>query len=287
MYALFQEMYVYIRLRHEQYTTDEYKHSSRATTILVTGIPNELNNFEALKTLFGIFPDGVKRIWLNRDPSKLAKFTAKRVKLVANLEGAATNYIIQHAKDLSKSQQLESDAENGRGEPDTEHPHHRKLPIIGEKVDSLVTYRSDLINLNQQISELQKNPNSFKQLNSAFIQFNDYIGAQLAATITIPKLNNIHPKDVVWENLNFTSNQRMFRRVISLSVVAVLVSFWATAVTFVATIATLDELKKILPFLEGPIGKLPPKIVGIIQGILPPIALNVLMLLFSMVITSK
>ena len=75
MYSLYQEMNTYIRLRHEYYTTDEYKHSSRATTILVTGIPNELNNYEALKTLFGIFPGGVKRIWLNRVPTKLAKAT--------------------------------------------------------------------------------------------------------------------------------------------------------------------------------------------------------------------
>src|SRR5436305_14578694 len=104
MYTLYREMHTYIRLRHEYYTTEEYKNSSRATTILVTGIPNELNNIETLKSLFGIFPGGVKYIWLNRDPSKLAKATAQREKIVTNLEGAVTTYITQHAKDLSKSQ---------------------------------------------------------------------------------------------------------------------------------------------------------------------------------------
>src|SRR4051812_20584039 len=127
MYTLYREMHSYIRLRHEHYTTDEYKHSSRATTILVTGIPNELNNNETLRTLFGIFPGGVKYIWLNRDPSKLAKATAKREKIVTNLEGAATQYITQRAKDLSKSQSREPDVENGRTEPDTKRPQHSNL----------------------------------------------------------------------------------------------------------------------------------------------------------------
>src|SRR5688572_31492250 len=46
--------------------------------------------------------------------SKIAKATAKRENLVTNLEGAATTYITQHAKDLAKSQSEESNAENGK-----------------------------------------------------------------------------------------------------------------------------------------------------------------------------
>src|SRR6266496_1123573 len=104
MYTLYLELETFIRLRHEYLTTNEHRQSPRATTILVVGIPNEMNNFETLKKLFDVFPGGVRRIWLNREPSKLANFTAKREKLVDELESATTTYIKQHAKDLAKSQ---------------------------------------------------------------------------------------------------------------------------------------------------------------------------------------
>lgn len=313
MYALYRELNTFIRLRHEYHTTDEYRNSPRATTILVTGIPMELNNSESLKALFDIFPGGVKRIWLNRDPSKLAKATAKREAIVNNLEGAATNYIAQFAKDSTKPEFRESNVENGNS-PIIKRPQHSssKLPIIGKKVDSLEAYSNELNDINLQISELQKNPNDFKRLNSAFIQFNDYVGAQLAATSTVPKLNNISPDDIIWENLNLTSNQKMIRRVISLSIVIGLVIVWVPAgnmqkkkkffknckvlieiffflVTFVASISTLSELAKLLPFLkglnnvDGPIKVL----VGIIQGILPAVALNVLMMILVICLRCK
>ncbi|PKY46571.1 DUF221-domain-containing protein [Rhizophagus irregularis] len=288
MYALYREFNTFIRLRHEYHTTDEYRNSPRATTILVTGIPKELNNSESLKALFDIFPGGVKRIWLNRDPSKLAKATAKREAVVNNLEGAATNYIIQYAKDSTKPEFRESNVENGNS-PNIKRPQHSsKLPIIGKKVDSLETYSNDLNDINHQISELQKNPNNFKRLNSAFIQFNDYVGAQLAATSTVPKLINISPDDIIWENLNLTSKQRMIRRVISLSVVIGIVIIWMSAVTFVAGISTLSELAKLKPlnFLEGlnNAGGNLKVLVGIIQGILPAVALNILMMILVIVL---
>ncbi|GBB83502.1 hypothetical protein RclHR1_10200009 [Rhizophagus clarus] len=288
MYYIYRELNTFIRLRHEYHTTDEYRNSPRATTILVTGIPNEMNNSESLKELFDLFPGGVKQIWLNRDPSKLTNVTAKREAIVFNLEGAATNYITQYAKDLSKSQSKESNAENGNS-PNTKRPQHSsKLPIIGKKVDSLETYSNELSDINKQISELQKDPNDFKRLNSAFIQFNDYVGSQLAATLTIPKLNNISPDDIIWENLNLTNNQRMIRRVISISIVTGLVIVWMTAVTFVASISTLSELAKILPFpflkgLNNAQGNLK-VVVGIIQGILPAVALNILMMVLVIVL---
>ncbi|RIA89933.1 hypothetical protein C1645_771079 [Glomus cerebriforme] len=286
MYALFREFNTFIRLRHEYYTTDEFRNSQRATTILVTGIPNKLNNTETLKALFDVFPGGVNRIWLNRDPSKLTKVTAERETIVTKLEGAATTYIIQHAKDLTKSQSKESNVENGSS-PNSKRPQHRsgKLPFTGKKVDSLETYQTDLNNLNKKISEFQSNLNDFKRLNSAFIQFHNYVGAQLAATSTIPKLTNISPDDVIWENLNLTSTQRMIRRVISLTVVTALVILWIPAVTFVASVSTLSELAKIpgLKFLNGINGKFP-ALVGIIQGILPAVALAILMWLLPVIL---
>ncbi|CAG8540172.1 15380_t:CDS:2 [Funneliformis mosseae] len=283
IYVLYHELRTFIRLRHEYLTTDEHRNSPRATTILVVGIPNEMNNSKALKALFDIFPGGVKRIWLNREPSKLEGFMADREKLVNKLEGSATTYITQHAKNLAKSPSKESNAENGSSAPSTTRPQHRKLLIMGKKVDSLETYRSDLSNLNQQILNLQKNPNDFKQLNSAFIQFNNYIGAQLAAASTVPRLTDIAPDDIIWENLNLKNNQRIIRRFISLAIVIALVLLWIFPVTFVASISQLESLQK-LPLLKNIIGSFPKEVFGIIQGILPALGLAILMFILPIIL---
>lgn len=53
-------------------------------------------------------------------------------------------------------------------------------------------------------------------------------------------------------------------------------------VTFVQAVASLDELSKILPFLAG-IQNLGPTAVGIIQGILPAVALAILISLVPVI----
>lgn len=57
-------------------------------------------------------------------------------------------------------------------------------------------------------------------------------------------------------------------------------------VTFVSSISSLDNLAKILPFLSG-VNNLPPAAVGIIQGILPAVALAILMAMLPVVFVSK
>ncbi|CAG8481845.1 9876_t:CDS:2, partial [Acaulospora colombiana] len=261
------ETLTYIRLRHEYLTTPEHRISPRATTILVLGIPNKLNNENELKRLFDVFPGGVRRIWINRDPDNISKLHTKREGLIGKLEASETALIRTYAIHLEKKVDGgEEDIEAGSKVPKALRPVHRTSPVIGSKVDSIETYRRELRTINGKIDERLKNIKDFRQLNSAFIQFNNYVGAQMAANLTIPHLTEISPGDVIWENLNIPRSQKMVRRLFSFSVSTALTLLWLIPVAFVASISKLSKLTEVIPFLQPVVDKLPSSVIGIIQG---------------------
>ncbi|CAG8601306.1 4076_t:CDS:2, partial [Gigaspora rosea] len=208
LYMMYHEYYTYIRLRHEYLTTPEHRISARATTILILGIPRQLNNKTVLTNLYNVFPGGVKRIWLNSEPTKLIDLTAKRMKVLNKLEKAETVFLEKYLKYLAKDGGSGQEVEDGNKIPTSLRPTHKKIPLIGKKVDSIETYRNEISQLNKDINDLRTQSN-FKPLDSAFIQFNDFVGAQLAATSTIPRLTEISREDVIWENLKVTNPSRL------------------------------------------------------------------------------
>ncbi|CAG8503054.1 8989_t:CDS:2 [Gigaspora margarita] len=213
LYMMYHEYYTYIRLRHECLTTPEHRVSARATTILVLGVPSQLNNETDLKNLYNVFPGGVKRIWLNSEPTRLIDLTAKRMKALNKLENAETVFLEKYLKYLAKDGGSGQDVENGNKIPTSLRPTHKTIPLIGKKVDSIETYRDEINKLNEEINDQRTKTDTFKQLDSAFIQFNDFVGAQLAATSTIPRLTEISREDVIWENLKITNPSRLTFRV--------------------------------------------------------------------------
>jgi hypothetical protein len=129
------------------------------------------------------------------------------------------------------------------------------------------------------------------KMRAAFIQFNHQLGAHLATQSVIhrriltmgPRHLEVHPKDVLWDNLNLGLKIRNIRRVISMALATVLIVFWSIPVAFMASIAKLDAIVRFAPFLSG-IYKLPKVVVGIIQGLLPPIGLAILMALLPIIL---
>lgn len=277
LYMMYHEYYTYIRLRHECLTTPEHRVSARATTILVLGVPRQLNNETDLKNLYNVFPGGVKRIWLNREPTRLIDLTAKRMKALNKLENAETVFLEKYLKYLAKDGGSGQDVENGNKIPTSLRPTHKTIPLIGKKVDSIETYRDEINKLNEEINDQRTKTDTFKQLESAFIQFNDFVGAQLAATSTIPRLTEISRDDVIWENLKVTNPSRVARKIISYTITATLIILWAIPVTFVATISSLSALTSVIPFLKPLVTRLPQSAIGFIQGVLPAIGLALLM----------
>jgi hypothetical protein len=194
--------------------------------------------------------------------------------------------------------------------PEESRPHHSPTPFPislfdscrgKEKVDSIQTYRSQLSNMNASILAKQqagmtamRDNSDQDKMRAAFIQFNHQLGAHLATqsvihrrTLTMgPRHLEVHPKDVLWDNLNLDLKLRNIRKVISMVLATCLIVFWSVPVTFVASIAKLDAIVEFAPFLNG-IYSLPNVVVGIIQGILPPVGLAILMAVLPIILYSK
>ncbi|OZJ05434.1 hypothetical protein BZG36_01612 [Bifiguratus adelaidae] len=291
MYFIFREMRKYISLHQDYLISARHRKSVAANTTLITGIPKEDNNTERLREIFDKFPGGVNRIWLNRhgqDVASLQKLVDKRTKIVNKLEGAYSNYILKGSKYLSKK--------GGTDVPEKFRPMHNEgplpipLPCVTQKVDSISTYRTQIRELNQQVAERQNDQKSFKQHNSAFVEFHQQIASHLAAESMIhhkpftmaPRYAEVDPKDVIWANLNIRPWEILFRRIIVALITAAIVILWAIPVAFVSAIAQLSTLTSLLPFLKV-INNFPPAAIGIIQGVLPAIALAVLVALVPII----
>ncbi|KAG0042906.1 hypothetical protein BGZ83_012054, partial [Gryganskiella cystojenkinii] len=191
--------------------------------------------------------------------------------------------------------------------PPEKRPKHRPatFPMTlfasccgAEKVDSITTYRSELSNMNSSILAKQQaglgvmhSEHDQDKMSSAFVQFNNQMGAHAAVQAIDQKLTptreqghlEVHPRDVIWENLALTKSSRLGRKVLATLLATALIVFWAIPVTFVASVAKLDAIVRFAPFLSG-VYKLPKVALGIIQGLLPPIGLAVLMMVLPLIL---
>lgn len=305
--------------------------SLQATTVLICGIPLGEDNIQSLNSIFSVLPGGVRRIWLAYEAKQLQKDCTKRIALTNKLEVAECALIRSKLKlhaqtgrrpsqasaastDLLRDQGQEGGGEAGAGThhsdesfPLQSRPQHRTspfplsiLPCGGEKIDSILAYRSELSNMNAAIVARQQagmqamhGNQSDGKLSSAFIQFNHQLGAHLAAqsvvhrkTLTMsPRHLEVHPQDVLWDNLGFSLKERNVRKTIAMVLAFFLIVLWAIPVAFVASVAKLDVIVQYAPFLSG-VYDLPKSVVGIIQGVLPPIGLAVLMMVLPIILYS-
>ncbi|RCH77760.1 hypothetical protein CU098_000546, partial [Rhizopus stolonifer] len=229
----------------------------------------------------------------------LPDLVLERDQAVSKLETAVTKAILATYKYHSKQGDLDKAEQGDKSTiPEKLRPTHREsklpipLPCVGHKVDSIQFYHERIQELNKNIQEKQKEAPNLGQCNSAFIEFYNQIAAHMAAQSLIheesmqmaPRNIAIAPSDVIWENMNIKSFERLVRRFLSILITSAIIIFWAVPVVFVQAIANLEKLSKILPFLDG-INYLGTTVVGIIQGILPAVALSILISLVPVVFT--
>jgi calcium permeable stress-gated cation channel len=103
---MFHELNAFVRIRQENLTADQHKNTVRATTILITSVPENFLNVNTLRQVFSVFPGGVKNVFLNRDCSELLERIEDRDKIARMLESAETDLIKMankaHRKDIAK-----------------------------------------------------------------------------------------------------------------------------------------------------------------------------------------
>ncbi|KAK9768857.1 phosphate metabolism protein 7 [Basidiobolus ranarum] len=278
LYFINRETSIYIKLRQRYLMSSEHQKDPVASTILVTGIPDELNNVEKLTNVFSLYPGGVKHVYINRDATKLQNDVAQRQTILEKLEQAQSNFIMASLKDPTKT---------------PKRPTHRLgwIPFKGPKIDSIDYYKQELAQLNATILEQQKDPSKFPLKASAFITFHSQIAAHLAVQalahhkplVMEGRYLEVDPDEVIWENLNMFSLEKYIRKSIAVALAAGLVILWFFPVTFMSALFNIEELSRLIPPLK-PILSWNVTIKGIITGVLPSLGMTILMSLLPIIL---
>lgn len=165
------------------------------------------------------------------------------------------------------------------------------LPLVGRKVDRILHLQYRLQELNQEIDlSVCDRADERPLLNNAFVRFNDQIAAHLACQSVIhgepycmgPRILDVNPNDVLWDNLALGWRQRWIRVCISLSASTGLIVLYAVPVAFTSFLANLDVLASNVSWLSW-LQDWPESIKSILQGVLPPALLQVILLLVPVV----
>lgn len=177
--------------------------------------------------------------------------------------------------------------------PEKKRPTSKKgfLGLWGEKVDSIDYYRKQLTEFDERLTmerqRVLKDPKYI--MPAAFVSFNSRWGACVCAQTTQSKNPTLwltnwapEPRDVYWKNLAIPFVSLTIRKLVISLLVFALVFFYMIPIAFVQSLANLDGLEKVAPFLR-PVIEL--KFVkSFLQGFLPGLALKIFLYILPSVL---
>ncbi|GAB7366499.1 hypothetical protein MBLNU230_g8292t1 [Neophaeotheca triangularis] len=164
------------------------------------------------------------------------------------------------------------------------------MPLVGQKVDKIYYLRRELARLNHEIETDQDSPEKYPLMNSAFIQFNHQVAAHMACQSVshhvpqqmAPRMVEISPEDVIWDNMSIRWWERYLRTFIVLALSAGLIVLYAIPVTFSSLLSNLDALGRGIPWMSW-VRDIPDSGRSIIQGIFPPLLLAIILALVPII----
>ncbi|BGP15990.1 hypothetical protein JCM10213_005460 [Rhodosporidiobolus nylandii] len=308
-YLVKREYANFIVLRQDFLMSKEHTHLAQSKTVLVTGVPKEFLNQQAMSKFCSVLPGGAKRIWFARDLKDLPDLHERREKACKKLESAETKILKLATKQIAKNKKKNLDApeldpeakkaEVMRYVPQKKRPTHKLGPLglWGKKVDTIDWAREEVAETTKKLEaerELlggQNGSEKYPTESAAFIQFH----TQMAAHMFAQCLNHHAPlrmssrflevgqEDVIWGNLNINPYQQRVRYALSWAMTLGLIILWSFPVAFVGLISNVSSLCISASWLAW-LCNLPTPVNGIIQGSLPPLALAVLFILLPIVL---
>jgi calcium permeable stress-gated cation channel len=86
----------------------------------------------------------------------------------------------------------------------------------------------------------------------------------------------VRPFEIIWDSLSLSWFETIVRRFLVKGLIAVMIIFWAIPSAIVGSISNITYLQHKVPFLHW-IKDVPGPILGVISGVLPALALSLLM----------
>ncbi|KAH9220157.1 hypothetical protein DL95DRAFT_442907 [Leptodontidium sp. 2 PMI_412] len=304
LFLVIRESIFYINLRQAFLLSPVYANRISSRTVLFTSVPKPYLDEAKLRKVFG---DSVKNIWITGDTTLVDELVEERDKVAYNLEAAEVKLIklanaerlkaIKNGANVEQPPIGEGDAESGslaaRWIPLKKRPTHKlgKFGLVGQKVDSINWCRSRLEALIPEVEAAQASyrAGETEKVGGVFIEFVRQSDAQAAfqtlshhqALHMSPRYIGVNPNEIVWKSLKISWSARIIRRIVVLGFVTALIVFWAIPVAFVGLVSNIQYLTT-YSWLSW-LNKIPSAIMGVISGLLPSVALAILMSLVPII----
>lgn len=293
-------MIFYVNLRQAYLLSPLYSERISSRTVLFQSVPTEYANEGKIRQMFG---EQLKNVWVASTTKELEDMVEERTKAAMKLEAAETKLVkLCNQARLKQSKKGTEDSEAIRiSDPELggefgslavrwisakQRPTHRLKPLIGKKVDTIEWAREEVARLNPLIERQQDTYRAGEAppLNAVFVEFWRQTDAQAAFQMVThhqalhmsPRVVGLQPGEVIWSNLGITWKTRTIRNIISIAVVVATIIFWSIPVAVVGSISNVNFLAEKVPFLAW-ILDIPTIILGVITGLLPSVALAILM----------
>lgn len=163
------------------------------------------------------------------------------------------------------------------------------LGLVGKKVDAIEHYNEKINELIPKLEAEQKVTLREKQLGAALVFFSTRVAAASAAQSlhaqmvdTWTVIEAPESRELIWTNFKIKFFQRQVRQYVVYIVVALTILFYMIPIGLISALTTLDNLKKILPFLKSVVKMKAVKTV--LEAYLPQIALIVFLALLPKIL---
>lgn len=258
-------------------------------TVLFTNVPQDHLSLESLHTLF---PRAAQITLVPDVDDDLADNVEELEKTVPKLEASEIKWMQAVTK---KQQKNKGDADLSQEKK--LRPTHRLKPLIGKKVDSINQYTHEITELLPKIQRAQQThlQSGDKLLSAVIVEFETLAAAQSAAehnerrrpkSLPATRQMGVMPQEIIWKNLKIGEKSRSLRKILVTIAIWLLIIFWSIPVAVVGSISNVPYLTERVPFLRF-INNIPPKILGVVTGLLPTVALAVLMALVPVICRCK
>lgn len=177
--------------------------------------------------------------------------------------------------------------------PASQRPIHRPIANYGRRVDTIKWTRNRLKKLAPEISKLRSKYRKGRgaPLPAVFIEFQTQSDAQTAYQTLAhhrpnhmrPEIVGVRPHEIIWSSLSLPWWERIIRRFLMQGFIALMVLFWSLPAVLVGMVSNIESLTEMAPFLRW-IKSIPPVILGFISGLLPAVALALLMSLVPVIL---
>jgi hypothetical protein len=162
-------------------------------------------------------------------------------------------------------------------------PSWLSLWTLGPKKSTIGTVQRQILGLNRDIDSCLGDPPLLTR--SAVVFFKNQAAAQQACQllcdrsgIMTPRLADVNPEDVIWQNTGVGWLSGCARRAIVNAVLSIMVIFWAVPVAWIAALANIESLSRTLGLLRWlRDDKRAREIAGVLAGILPPAILSLVL----------